>query len=409
MSWLSQANGRMVWTAESVTEGHPDKIADAISEEIVDTFLRLDKYSRTGAEAFLSSGHQVVLGGEVGIPRGADQRPAFHLEDVNFIKLVRDVIRGIGYTDISTGFDTEHCIVTCNLKAQSEDIAVGVVADEQGAGDQGMMFGYACRETPTLMPAPIYYAHRLAQRLSELRRFNEIPNLRPDGKSQVTLAYENERPVKALKIVLAVQHGPEWGAAGKQGELKALLGQCVVESVIPDSLLDGLDWDTQFTVNGTGAFEKGGPAADAGLTGRKIIVDTYGGMAPHGGGAFSGKDPSKVDRSANYYARYCAKNIVAAGLADRCQVRVAYVIGKAEPIGLDISTFGTEKVSPLKIDAAVRECFNFEPASMLTELDLLRPIYRPLAAYGHIGREDLEHATWEKTDKAEALQKLSIS
>ncbi len=391
-------SSQTLWTAESVTEGHPDKVADAISDAVVDEFLKRDPYTRVAAETFLPSAHMAVLGGEIGIPDGA----SFKVEDVNFAALVRDTARRIGYTDVEVGFDCEHCIVVCNLKGQSVNIARGVTGAEQGAGDQGMMFGYACSETETLMPAPIDLAQRLARQLAAVRRSGAVPDLRPDGKTQVTFLYENSTPVSITKVVMATQHAPTWNR--KQGELKEALRHEIAEKVIPPQFLNGFDWDAQFIVNGTGLFEIGGPRGDSGLTGRKIIVDTYGGMAPHGGGAFSGKDPTKVDRSANYYARYVAKNVVAAGLADRCQVRVAYAIGQAQPIGLDVETFGTEKVSRSRIHNAVKGCFDFRPASMLAELNLRRPIYSPFSAYGHFGRSEAEGATWESTARAKGLR-----
>jgi S-adenosylmethionine synthetase len=399
---MSKTNaGKTFWTAESVTEGHPDKVADAISDAIVDAFLKRHAYARVAAETFLPSAHMAVLGGEIGIPDGA----GFRLEDVNYVELVREQARRIGYLNAEIGFDSEHCIVTCNLKGQSVNIAQGVLAAEQGAGDQGMMFGYASVETPELMPLPIVCAHKLTRQLAAVRRSGAVPGLRPDGKSQVTFLYEDARPVQITKIVIAAQHDPVWNT--KQGELKDAFQREIAEKVIPGQYLQGFDWPRQFIVNGTGVFEIGGPRGDSGLTGRKLIVDTYGGMAPHGGGAFSGKDPSKVDRSANYYARYVAKNVVAAGLAERCQVRVAYAIGQAEPIGLDIEPFGTEKIPCDHIAAAVRAVFDFRPAKMIAELNMRRPIYSPFAAYGHFGRTEAEGATWESVAKAPALRQAA--
>lgn len=397
---LQDANVTL-WTAESVSEGHPDKVADAISDAIVDAFLKTDSFARVAAETFLPSANMAIIGGEIGVPQGSSLK----VEDINFIGLVRDVARRIGYTEVALGFDGEHCIVSCNLKGQSIDISRGLLGDNQGAGDQGMMFGYACRETKELMPAPILYAHKLVKELARVRRAGVVPNLRPDGKGQVTFLYRDGHPMRIVKVVLASQHDPLWN--NKQAELKTVLRHHVVEEVIPAQFLDELDWNEDFIVNGTGVFEVGGPMADAGLTGRKIIVDTYGGMAPHGGGAFSGKDPSKVDRSANYYARYVAKNIVAAGLAEKCLLRVAYAIGQAEPIGLDVETFNSEVVSREKLLKMVKEFFDFRPTSMIAQLNLRRPIYSPLASYGHFGRIDLEDATWERCDKAEILREMA--
>jgi len=391
----------LLWTAESVCEGHPDKMADAISDAIVDSFLARNSYTRVAAETFLPSANMAVIGGEIGIPDDSSMK----VEDVNYVALVRDVVRRIGYTSASLGFDGEHCIISCNLKGQSVNIAQGVISNQQGAGDQGLMFGYACRETEELMPTPIMFAHKLVRRLADVRRSGAVPNLRPDGKSQVTFSYWNTLPMRIVKVVLAVQHDPYWN--DKQADLKELLRHEVVEKVIPARFMEGFSWDRQYVLNGTGVFEIGGPMGDAGLTGRKIIVDTYGGMVPHGGGAFSGKDPTKVDRSANYYARYVAKNIVAAELAERCLVRVAYAIGQAEPIGLDIETFNTGIISRERLLRIVKECFDFRPVAMIAQLNLRRPIYSPLAAFGHFGRVELEDATWECCDKAATLRYMA--
>ncbi|MBI4786019.1 MAG: methionine adenosyltransferase [Chloroflexi bacterium] len=399
---MSRQNGADVfWTAESVTEGHPDKVADAISDAIVDEFLSRHPYTRVAAETFLPSAFMAVVGGEIGIPEGAH----FKVEDVNYTALVREQARRIGYTDAEVGFDGEHCIVSCNLKGQSVNIAQGVTGKEQGAGDQGMMFGYACRETEELMPAPITYAQKLVRELAAVRRSGAVPDLRPDGKSQVTFRYKQGCPTQMTKVVIATQHAPVWN--DKQGKLKDALRDAVAAKVLPGQYLNGFDWNTQFIVNGTGVFEIGGPRGDSGLTGRKIIVDSYGGMAPHGGGAFSGKDPTKVDRSANYYARYVAKNIVAAGLAERCQVRVAYAIGQAQPIGLDVETFDTQAVARDTLLDAVKQVFDFRPASMVAELNLRRPIYKPFSAYGHFGRTEAEGATWESVAKAQDLRRAA--
>jgi S-adenosylmethionine synthetase len=395
---LEMSNDYKLWTAESVTEGHPDKVADAISDAIVDEFLKRHPYSRVAVETFLPNGYLAVIGGEVGLPSDA----SFKLEDVNYVALVREEARRIGYDRAEIGFDGENCIVSCSLKSQSVNIAQGVTGVVQGAGDQGMMFGYATRETKELMPAPIVFAHNLTRQLAAVRRSGQVPGLRPDGKSQITFLYRQSQPIQVTGIVLATQHDPIWNM--KQGELRDALRREVVEQVVPAHYLEGFDWATQFIVNGTGVFEIGGPAGDSGLTGRKIIVDTYGGMAPHGGGAFSGKDPTKVDRSANYYARYVAKNIIAAELAQRCQVRVAYAIGQADPIGLDIETFGTESIALERIFRAVREVFDFRPGNMVAELNLRRPIYKPFSAYGHFGRSESEGATWESVSKAAALR-----
>ena len=391
-----------VWTAESVSEGHPDKVADAISDAIVDEFLKRDPYIRVAAETFVPSAHMAILGGEVGIP----QDSAVRIEDINYVALVRQVANRIGYTDVPSGFDGQQCVVQCSLKSQSANIARGVLQEQQGAGDQGMMFGYACVETPELMPAPITYAHHLAATLAKVRHMGVVPHLRPDGKTQVTIQYRDMLPERVVRVVLAAQHDPFWN--DKQAELQEVLRHAVVEKVIPAPLLEGFDWAKKYTLNGTGIFEIGGPLGDTGLTGRKIIVDTYGGMAPHGGGAFSGKDPSKVDRSANYYARYVAKNVVAAGLAQRCLIRVAYAIGKAEPIGLDVETFGTGSISQEKLLRLVQELFDFRPAAMIEQLKLRRPVYSPLAAYGHFGRTELPGATWELRDRADDLRRAAL-
>ena len=400
---MDMSNKRQgLWTAESVTEGHPDKVADAISDAILDEFLKCDRECHVAAETFLPSGQLVVIGGEIQIPDTIKLR----VGDLNYVQIARSVAERIGYTKAEEGFDSAHCIVLCNLKGQSYDISRGVLRQEhedQGAGDQGMMFGYACNETEELMPSPIMMAHKLVKRLAMVRRSGHIPGLRPDGKSQITLSYSNSLPTAASKIVLAAQHDPTWN--DKMGELKELLRCHVVEPSIPAHLLESFDWENQFIVNGTGQFEVGGPMGDAGLTGRKIIVDTYGGMVPHGGGAFSGKDPSKVDRSANYYARYVAKNVVAAGLASRCLIRVAYAIGKPEPFGLDIDTFGTEMVSPENITKAIVATFDFRPTMMIDQLQLKRPIYSAFSAYGHFGRIDVEGTTWENCDRVAKLRK----
>lgn len=384
-----------LFTSESVSEGHPDKVADQISDAVLDACLALDPLSRVAAETLCNTG-LVVLAGEITTDATVD-----------YIGLTRDVLKRIGYDNTEYGIDHKGCSVLVGYDKQSHDIAQGVDAKNSdpltiGAGDQGLMFGYACNETPTLMPAAIYYAHRLMMRQSELRHNGTMPYLRPDAKSQVTLRYENGRPVAADTIVLSTQHSPEW-SDGLQ--MKPEFIEAVIENIIRPVM--PADWlkNTKFLVNPTGRFVVGGPQGDCGLTGRKIIVDTYGGSCPHGGGAFSGKDPTKVDRSAAYACRYVAKNIVAAGLAERCQVQVAYAIGVAEPMNVTVRTMGTGKVSDEVLSAAVRKVFDLRPGGILQMLDLRRPIYSKTAAYGHFGREEPEF-TWEKTDKVEMLKSL---
>jgi len=376
-----------VFTSESVSEGHPDKMADQISDAILDAIIKDDPNSRVAVETMVKTG-MVVIAGEVRTNTYVD------LEDI-----VRDVILDIGYNSSDVGFDGASCAVLNAIGKQSSDIAMGVDEAEDkdlGAGDQGLMFGYAANETDVLMPAPIYYSHRLVQRQAELRKQGVLPWLRPDAKSQVTLRYENGKPVAVDAVVLSTQHDPEIQLKDLQD---AIMDQ-VVKQVLP---AEWLHKDTQFHINPTGQFIIGGPVGDCGLTGRKIIVDTYGGMARHGGGAFSGKDPSKVDRSAAYAGRYVAKNIVAAGLADRCEIQVSYAIGVAEPTSISINTFGTGKISDEMIVTLVREHFDLRPRGLIEMLDLRRPIYRATAAYGHFGREE-PNFTWEKTDKADALK-----
>ncbi len=384
-----------LFTSESVSEGHPDKVADQISDAVLDACLALDPLSRVAAETLCNTG-LVVLAGEITTDATVD-----------YIGLTRDVLKRIGYDNTEYGIDHKGCSVLVGYDKQSHDIAQGVDAKNSdpltiGAGDQGLMFGYACNETPTLMPAAIYYAHRLMMRQSELRHNGTMPYLRPDAKSQVTLRYENGRPVAADTIVLSTQHSPEW-SDGLQ--MKPEFIEAVIENIIRPVM--PADWlkNTKFLVNPTGRFVVGGPQGDCGLTGRKIIVDTYGGSCPHGGGAFSGKDPTKVDRSAAYACRYVAKNIVAAGLAERCQVQVAYAIGVAEPMNVTVRSMGTGKVSDEVLSAAVRKVFDLRPGGILQMLDLRRPIYSKTAAYGHFGREEPEF-TWEKTDKVEMLKSL---
>ena len=384
-----------LFTSESVSEGHPDKVADQISDAVLDACLAQDSMSRVAAETLCNTG-LVVLAGEITTNASVD-----------YIGLTRDVLKRIGYDNTEYGIDHKGCSVLVGYDKQSHDIAQGVDAKNAdpltiGAGDQGLMFGYACDETPTLMPAAIYYAHRLMMRQSELRHNGTMPYLRPDAKSQVTLRYENGRPVAADTIVLSTQHSPEWsdGLTMKPEFIEAVI-ENIIRPVMPAEWLKS----TKFLVNPTGRFVVGGPQGDCGLTGRKIIVDTYGGSCPHGGGAFSGKNPTKVDRSAAYACRYVAKNIVAAGLASRCQVQVAYAIGVAEPMNVTVRTMGTGKVSDEALSAAVRKVFDLRPGGILQMLDLRRPIYSKTAAYGHFGREEPEF-TWEKTDKAETLKGL---
>ncbi|MDH6575945.1 methionine adenosyltransferase [Kitasatospora sp. MAP5-34] len=398
---------RRLFTSESVTEGHPDKIADQISDTILDALLTQDPTSRVAVETLITTG-QVHIAGEVTTKAYAP-----------IAQLVRDKILEIGYDSSKKGFDGASCGVSVSIGAQSPDIAQGVDTayearvegdeddlDKQGAGDQGLMFGYASDETPELMPLPITLAHRLAKRLSEVRKNGTIPYLRPDGKTQVTIEYDGDKAVRLDTVVVSSQHASDI-------DLDSLLTPDIREFVVEPELKrladDGIKLVTEgyrLLVNPTGRFEIGGPMGDAGLTGRKIIIDTYGGMARHGGGAFSGKDPSKVDRSAAYAMRWVAKNIVAAGLARRAEVQVAYAIGKAEPVGLFVETFGTETVPVLDIQKAVTDVFDLRPAAIIRDLDLLRPIYAKTAAYGHFGREDADF-TWERTDRAEQLKKAA--
>ncbi|MFD7714324.1 methionine adenosyltransferase [Streptomyces sp. NPDC059814] len=390
---------RRLFTSESVTEGHPDKIADQISDTILDALLRSDPASRVAVETLITTG-QVHVAGEVTTTAYAP-----------IAQLVRDTILEIGYDSSTKGFDGASCGVSVSIGAQSPDIALGVdtkdgpadALDGQGAGDQGLMFGYACDETPQLMPLPIQLAHRLADRLTRVRKDGTVPYLRPDGKTQVTIEYRADRPIRLDTVVVSSQH-----AAGVDlgGLLAPDVRRHVVEPVLAELAAQGTKLETddyRLLVNPTGRFEIGGPMGDAGLTGRKIIIDTYGGMARHGGGAFSGKDPSKVDRSAAYAMRWVAKNVVAARLATRCEVQVAYAIGRAEPVGLFVETFGTATLDDDRIGAAIGDVFDLRPAAIIRDLDLLRPLYAQTAAYGHFGRE-LPGFTWERTDRVDALR-----
>ncbi len=395
---------RRLFTSESVTEGHPDKMADQISDAILDAMLKDDPGSRVAVETLITTG-QVHVAGELTTETYVD-----------IPSIIREKILEIGYDSSAKGYDGASCGVSVSIGAQSPDIAQGVLDafeyregegssefDRQGAGDQGLMFGFACRETPELMPLPIMLAHRLAKRLSQVRRSGDVPYLRPDGKTQVTIEYSGDEPVRLDTVVVSAQHAPDI-------DLNELLAPDVRDHVV-EPVLSGLDLDLdtsryRLLVNPTGRFEIGGPMGDAGLTGRKIIIDTYGGMARHGGGAFSGKDPSKVDRSAAYAVRWVAKNVVAAGLADRCEAQVAYAIGKAKPVGLFIECFGTEKVPVTRIQDAVLEVFDLRPAAIVKALDLLRPIYAQTAAFGHFGREEPDFS-WERTDRVEDLRRAA--
>jgi S-adenosylmethionine synthetase len=377
-----------IFTSESVSEGHPDKMADQISDAVLDAILKDDPHSRVAVETMVKTG-MTIIAGEV--------RTATY---VDLEQIVRDVITGIGYDSSEVGFDGNSCAVLNAIGKQSSDIAQGVDEAENkdiGAGDQGLMFGYASNETDVLMPAPIYYAHRLMERQAQLRKNGVLPWLRPDAKSQVTLRYENGKPVAIDAVVLSTQHAENISLS----DLQEAVREEIIDHVLPEEWLHA---GTQYHINPTGQFIIGGPMGDCGLTGRKIIVDTYGGMAHHGGGAFSGKDPTKVDRSAAYAGRYVAKNIVAAGLADRCEIQVSYAIGVSEPTSISINTFGTGKLSDAAIVDLIRQHFDLRPRGLIEMLDLRRPIYQPTASYGHFGRE-LEAFTWEKTDKAADLQK----
>jgi S-adenosylmethionine synthetase len=378
-----------LFTSESVTEGHPDKIADKISDSILDAIMAEDKQCRVACETLVTTG-TAIIAGEITTSTWVDMP-----------QIVRETIKEIGYNNSGMGFDWETCAVLTSIDKQSPDISQGVTAgeglfEEQGAGDQGLMFGYACSETPVLMPMPIYYAHRITKRLAEARKSGALDFLRPDGKSQVTVEYDNGTPRRVHTVVVAAQHIPQV----KYDTLREGIIEEVIRKAIPEDMLDD---QTMHYINATGRFVIGGPMGDCGLTGRKIIVDTYGGQGSHGGGCFSGKDPSKVDRSGSYMARYVAKNIVAAGLAEKCEVQVAYCIGVAEPVSLMIDTFGTGKIPPDRIAEIVRDTFSFKPANMISHLKLLRPIFKKTACYGHFGRNDPDF-TWEHTDKADELR-----
>ncbi|PLX95603.1 MAG: methionine adenosyltransferase [Desulfuromonas sp.] len=379
-----------LFTSESVSEGHPDKVADQISDAILDAILTQDPKSRVACETLVTTGMAMIAGEITTNAR------------IDYPEIVRQTIKEIGYGDSAMGFDWETCAVLTSVDRQSPDISQGVSEGEgmftdQGAGDQGLMFGYACNETPELMPMPIMFAHQLTKRLSDVRKSGQLDFLRPDSKSQVSIQYVDDKPMRVDTVVVSSQHTPEVAYE----TLKEAVIEEVVKNVIPAELMDE---QTKFFINPTGRFVIGGPMGDCGLTGRKIIVDTYGGQGSHGGGAFSGKDPSKVDRSASYMARYVAKNIVASGLADKCEVQVAYAIGVAEPVSVMINTFGTGKIPSNEIARIAKEEFDMRPRGIIETLDLLRPIYRKTAAYGHFGRE-LPEFTWERTDRAESLRK----
>ena len=383
---MSEAKRNFLFTSESVTEGHPDKIADQISDAVLDEVMRQDPKGRVACETLVTTG-LVVVSGEI--------TTTAHID---YDELIRKTVEQVGYDNALYGFDSTTCAVMCTIKRQSPDIAMGV--DTGGAGDQGLMFGYACNETEELMPMPIQLAHRLTQRLSEVRKGKKVDFLRPDGKSQVTVEYRDGKPVRVDCVVISTQHSD----TVPNEDLRNAIMEHVIKPIIPGHMLDA---KTKFHINPTGRFVIGGPMGDAGLTGRKIIVDTYGGYSRHGGGAFSGKDPSKVDRSACYMARYVAKNIVAAGLASRAEVQLAYAIGVAEPVSVMVDTFGTATIPEEKLTALVRENFKLTPKAIIETLDLRKPIYKATAAYGHFGRKGDGGFTWERTDRADALRKAA--
>ena len=381
-------NANFLFTSESVTEGHPDKVADQISDHILDEIFKQDPKSRVACETLVTTG-MAMISGEI------TTTAYVHMPDI-----VRETIRDIGYKNSSMGFDWETCAVLSTIDKQSPDIAMGVdgtgLFKEQGAGDQGLMFGYACKDTDVLMPMPIYLAHGLTKRLAHVRKSGQLPWLRPDGKSQVTVEYEDGKPVRMHTVVIAAQHSPDVD----YDTLREAIIEKVVRKVIPEHMLDE---STQYFINTTGRFVVGGPQGDCGLTGRKIIMDTYGGFGYHGGGAFSGKDPSKVDRSASYMCRYVAKNIVAAGLAEKCEIQVAYTIGRAEPVSVMVGAYSTGVLTSPELTEIVKKVFDFRPAAIIERLDLLRPIYRKTSNYGHFGRE-LPEFSWEKTDMVNTLK-----
>ena len=377
-----------LFTSESVTEGHPDKVADQISDAVLDGIIEQDPRCRVACETLVTTG-LAIIAGEITTSCYADMS-----------QIVRQTIRDIGYSNSSMGFDWETCAVLTSIDQQSADIAMGVNGEkEQGAGDQGLMFGYASTETQELMPMPIVFAHRITRRLAEVRKEGILDFLRPDGKSQVTVQYVDDRPIRIDAVVVAAQHRPDVDS----GTIKEAVVEEVIKRVLPEEMLDR---DTRYFINTTGRFVVGGPMGDCGLTGRKIIVDTYGGVGSHGGGCFSGKDPSKVDRSGSYMARYVSKNIVSAGLAEKCEVQIAYTIGKADPVSVMIHTYGTSKIPPDRIAELVKEHFSLRPADIIRHLDLLRPIYKKTACYGHFGRNDPDF-TWERVDKAEELREAA--
>ena len=383
-------SSNFLFTSESVTEGHPDKIADQVSDHILDELLKQDKYARVACETLVTTGI-VIIAGEI-------STSAY----VHFPEMVRETVKDIGYNNSSMGFDWQTCAVLSSVDKQSADIAQGVnrgagLFQEQGAGDQGLMFGYACADTPTFIPMPIYLAHRLTKQLADVRKSGQVPWLRPDGKSQVTVEYEDGKPNRIHSVVIAAQHSPE---VDYDTICESIIEQ-VIKEVIPGEMLDK---DTKYYINTTGRFVVGGPLGDCGLTGRKIIMDTYGGFGYHGGGAFSGKDPSKVDRSASYMCRYVAKNIVAAGLAEKCEIQVAYTIGRAEPVSIMVGAYSTGVLSSTEMTEIIKREIDFRPAAIIERLDLLRPIYRKTSNYGHFGRE-LPEFTWEKTDLIDTLKR----